>query len=156
MGTEIERKYLVTADGWRASADEGVAIRQFYLAARPGFSARIRILEARGATLTIKTGGGLCRGEYEYPIPLEDARELEAARIGSVVAKRRHRVPLGALTLEVDVFDGPHAPLVLGEIELPSVEARPALPIFLGREVTDDTRYTNAALAVAGRAPEQP
>jgi adenylate cyclase len=154
MGTEIERRYLVAKEGWRARADDGVAIRQFYLAARPSFSARIRIVEAREAILTIKTGGGLCRGEYEYPIPLDDARELEAARIGSVVAKRRHRLPLGELTVEIDVFEAPYAPLVLAEIELPSPEAQPVLPAFIGREVTDDARYTNAALAEAGRAPE--
>lgn len=153
MGTEIERKFLLRGDGWREAADRGTEIRQFYLAAREGVSVRVRIKDEAKALLTVKSGVGLSRGEYEYEIPLADAREMEAARLGHVLAKRRFRVPLGELTVEVDVFSGDLAPLVLAEIELPD-EAHPfERPDWLGREVSEDGRYTNAAMALNGRPP---
>lgn len=153
MGTEIERKFLLRGDGWRETADRGTEIRQFYLAAREGVSVRVRIKDEAKALLTVKSGVGLSRGEYEYEIPLADAREMEAARLGHVLAKRRFRVPLGELTVEVDVFSGDLAPLVLAEIELPD-EAHPfERPDWLGEEVSEDARYTNAAMALHGRPP---
>ncbi|KTR06801.1 adenylate cyclase [Aureimonas ureilytica] len=153
MGTEIERKFLLSGDGWRAAADEGTDIRQFYLAIREGLTVRARIKGEAKALLTIKSGVGMTRGEYEYEIPLADARELEAVRVGSLIAKRRFRVPLGALVVEVDCFSGDLAPLVLAEIELPAEDHAVDLPDWLGEEVTEDGRYTNAALAMAGRPP---
>ncbi len=153
MASEIERKFLMRDDSWRASADAGRSFRQFYLAAREGLSVRLRIVDEREARLTVKTGTGMRRGEYEYGVPLEDARELEAARIGRVVEKRRFRVPLGALCVEVDVFSAALAPLVLAEIELPDDGHAIDLPPYLGREVTGDPRYTNAALALAEALP---
>ena len=151
MGIEIERKFLLKSDGWRAAADGGTDIRQFYLAIREGLTVRARIKGEAKAFLTVKSGIGRARGEYEYEIPLADARELEASRIGALIAKRRFRVPLGALTVEVDCFSGDLAPLVLAEIELPAEDHAVELPDWLGEEVTDDGRYTNAALAMAGR-----
>ncbi|WP_279479276.1 CYTH domain-containing protein [Aureimonas sp. SK2] len=151
MGIEIERKFLLNGDGWRQEADEGTRIRQFYLAVREDLTVRVRLREGRGAMMTVKTGAGHARGEYEYPIPEADAAELEAARVGLVVSKRRHLVPLGDLTIEVDVFEGALAPLVMAEIELPALHHPVALPDWIGREVTRDPRYTNAALALNGR-----
>lgn len=154
MGTEIERKFLLRDESWRAFADEGRAIEQFYLAVREGLSVRLRILDGREARLTVKIGLGLRRGEYEYEVPVADAREMAEARIGRPIAKRRHRVPLaGGLAVEIDVFGGELAPLVLAEIELPDETHEVALPAFLGREVTGDGRYTNAALALGVTLP---
>lgn len=150
MGIEIERKFLVRDDSWRALADKGQALRQFYIAMREGVSVRLRVADERRAWLTIKTGSGLSRGEYEYPVPVADVGGLEAARQGEVVAKRRFRVPYGDLTVEVDVFEGALHPLVLAEIELPDESHKVELPAFLDREVTDDPGYTNARLAAAG------
>ncbi|WP_062015788.1 CYTH domain-containing protein [Aureimonas sp. AU4] len=150
MGVEIERKFLVRDDSWRPLADGGRSFRQFYIAMDKGVSVRLRVADERLAWLTIKTGAGLSRGEYEYPVPVADARDLEAARRGEVVAKRRFRVPHGDLTVEVDVFEGALAPLVLAEIELPSEAHEIELPSFLGREVTGDEGYSNGALAAHG------
>ncbi len=151
MGIEIERKFLLRGDGWRREADEGTDFRQFYLAVRDGLSVRVRIKDEAKALLTVKNGIGMRRGEYEYEIPLADARELEAAHLGEVVAKRRFRVPLGDLTVEVDVFSGALAPLVLAEIELPDEDHPFERPDWLGEEVSEDGRYTNASLALHGR-----
>ncbi|WP_182087306.1 CYTH domain-containing protein [Aureimonas sp. ME7] len=150
MGIEIERKFLLNGDGWRQGADEGTMIRQFYLAVREGLSIRVRHREGRPPVLTVKTGSGPARGEYEYPIPERDARELEGARIGHVVEKRRHLHPLGDVTIEIDVFSGSLSPLVLAEIELPAIDHPVPLPAWIGAEVSADKRYTNASLALNG------
>jgi adenylate cyclase len=156
MAIEIERKFRITDEAWRAHAEgEGRAIRQFYLAARDGFSMRVRIVDEARALLTLKTGTGVARGEYEYVIPLGDARELEAARVGRAIEKRRHRIAFGegGLVVEVDVFEGALAPLVIAEIELPAADHVVALPTWLGPEVTGDPGYNNAALALSDRPP---
>lgn len=150
MGIEIERKFLVRNEDWRPLADNGRSFRQFYIAMDKGVSVRLRVADERLAWLTIKTGSGLSRGEYEYPVPVADAHGLEGARRGEVVAKRRFRVPHGKLTVEVDVFEGALAPLMMAEIELPSEDHEVELPAFLDREVTGDADYSNASLAARG------
>jgi adenylate cyclase len=151
MGTEIERKFLVRDSSWQtASGGDNIAIRQFYLGRRDDFSVRVRIVDETDAFLTIKTGSGFARGEFEYPIPLQDALDLEPARIGISIAKRRHRLPHGDHLIEIDVFEGDLAPLVVAEIELETEMDAVELPAFLGREVTGDPAYSNVRLAVAG------
>jgi CYTH domain-containing protein len=154
VAREIERKFLVTGEAWRAgAAAPGVAYRQGYLSAGSdaGCTVRVRIGGER-AFLTVKgPAAGAARDEYEYPIPPADAAEmLERLCAGGAVEKVRHRVPFGGRTWEVDVFAGENAPLVVAEVELESAGAEVALPPWVGREVTEDPRYTNAALA---RAP---
>lgn len=154
MGREIERKFLVASDGWRpiwrAAGADSSAIRQVYLAAREGFSTRLRIIDDATAILTLKTGSGFSRGEFEYPVAPQDAAALEAAHIGIPIRKTRHRLPLGALTVEVDVFAGALAPLVLAEVELSHEAETFEPPDYFGREVTDDPGYSNARLALFG------
>ena len=150
MAREIERKFLVAGDGWRAAASPGIRYRQGYLSAGAdaGCTVRVRIGGER-AYLTVKgPAAGAARDEYEYPIPVADAAEmLERLSAGGVVEKVRHRVPFAGRTWEVDVFAGENAPLVVAEVEIESVDAAVKLPPWLGAEVTDDPRYTNAALA---------
>ena len=150
MATEIERKFLVAGDAWRAAAGPGIAYRQGYLSAGAdaGCTVRVRIGGER-AYLTVKgPATGPARDEYEYPIPVADAAEiLERLCAGGTVEKVRHRVPFAGRTWEVDVFTGENAPLVVAEVEIESTDAAVALPPWVGAEVTDDPRYTNAALA---------
>ena len=75
MGIEIERKFLVQNDGWRALAT-GKLYRQGYIAASPDCTVRVRIAGDQGY-LTIKGAtSGISRPEYEYGIPLEEAAQL--------------------------------------------------------------------------------
>lgn len=154
MATEIERKFLVTGDGWRSAVTSHVDIRQAYLAVTDANTVRVRIYGGM-AFLTIKSAGaGLSRQEFEFPIPVADAEALLALRRGRVIEKRRHVVPAGALQWEIDVFAGDFAGLVIAEIELPHETADIARPGWLGAEVTGDARYGNAQLAT-GDAPER-
>jgi adenylate cyclase len=155
MASEIERKFLVAGDRWKAQADRGKRIEQAYLASTDKASIRVRIVDDAEAMLTIKSAGsGTSRSEFEYSIPLDDARELMNLREGRVLQKRRHIVPAGKLRWEIDVFGGDLAGLVIAEIELPSEETDFERPSWLGRDVTDDRRYYNASLA-AGETPKR-
>ncbi|NKC29997.1 CYTH domain-containing protein [Falsiroseomonas selenitidurans] len=152
MGVEIERKFLVDGDGWRASArGAGVAMRQGYLSTGRSPVVRVRIAGER-AFLTIKGPGGLVRAEFEYAIPVADAEAMLALCPAPPLAKTRHDVPHAGHLWTVDVFEAPArlAGLVLAEVELSDAAETPDLPPWLGLEVTEDPRYANAALAIAG------
>ena len=149
MATEIERKFLVEADGWRQHADRGTAYRQGYLSTADNCSVRVR-LGGGQAWLNIKSAEvGASRSEYEYPIPLADAEAI-LDRLCQVppVEKTRYVVRYGDHNWEVDVFDGANAGLVVAEIELERVDQSFELPDWIGTEVTDDWRYYNSSLAV--------
>jgi adenylate cyclase len=154
MGSEIERKFLVSGDAWKAQADDGKSIRQAYLAATSKSSIRVRIVDESEAVITIKSAEeGAMRSEFEYAVPLDDARELMKLRDGRVIEKRRHDLPAGQYKWQIDAFDGDLAGLVIAEIELPHKDAEFERPSWLGREVTGDKHYYNVSLA-AGEMPE--
>jgi len=149
MATEIERKFLVQRDAWRADTAAGVRYRQGYLASFPSPVVRVRVAGDRGY-LTIKgPTSGISRMEFEYPIPLADAEAmLDALCAAPLIEKVRYRVPYAGHTWEVDAFEGANAGLLLAEVELPAADAPVELPPWVGREVSDDPRYFNANLAV--------
>lgn len=75
MGTEIERKFLVRGEAWRTGA-AGVRYCQGYLCLGAAATVRVRTCGGRGF-LTVKgPGNGMVRREYEYEIPVGDAREM--------------------------------------------------------------------------------
>jgi len=148
MAKEIERKFLVTGKSWRRGAGRGVSIRQAYLALTDTTSVRVRIIGNARAFLAIKSSQpGASRVEFEYPIPVKDARALMKLRTGRVIKKRRHVVKAGKDCFEVDVFKGDHSGLVIAEIELSAERAPFQRPEWLGKEVTGSKRYYNAHLA---------
>ena len=149
MAKEIERKFLVTGDAWRSGVT-GVPYRQGYLGAGADARCTVRArIAGERAFLTVKgRAAGGSRDEYEYPIPVADAEEmLERLCPGGLIEKFRYRVPFAGHTWEVDEFSGENAPLVVAEVELVRIDAEVTLPSWVGREVTYDPRYTNAALA---------
>ncbi|WP_133000882.1 CYTH domain-containing protein [Luteimonas arsenica] len=154
MAIEIERKFLVTGDGWRAAAHAVVPMAQGYLndqlsmdEGRQRASVRVR-LEGEDAFLNIKSRElGHTRQEFEYPLPVDDARALLALCVGGLVEKRRHLVRHGGHLWEVDEFLGDNAGLVVAEIELGSADEAFEHPGWLGVEATDCPRYYNLALA---------
>ena len=154
MGVEIERKYLVTSDAWRAAAHEVIPMAQGYLndtasidSGAQKASVRVRI-QGDQAFLNMKSREiGHTRQEFDYPIPVEDARALLALCVGGLIDKRRHLVDHGGLLWEVDEFLGDNAGLVVAEVELASADQAIDLPEWVGEEVTDQVRYYNLALA---------
>lgn len=155
MAKEIERKFLVRTDGWKSAVTSRTRIRQAYIAAEPDRSVRIRTRNDETAQLTLKFGKGiLTRDEFEYPISHDDAVEMLAFSIGNIIEKTRHTVEFEGFTWEVDVFEGIYRGLVTAEVEMESEADTPALPSWLGREVTGDKRYSNQALATERMRPE--
>lgn len=147
MGIEIERKFLVVGDDWRAAP--GVAYAQGYLNRDKARTVRVRIVQD-AAWLTVKGASvGATRAEFEYPIPLDDARQLLALCDGPLVRKTRRVVEHAGARWEIDEFEGDNAGLVVAEIELASEDTPFDPPPWLGAEVTHDPRYFNSSLAAA-------
>jgi adenylate cyclase len=146
LGIEIERKFLLAGDGWRASVERSLRMVQGYLGG-DRCSVRVRI-EGAEARLNIKSRTlGAVRTEYEYPLPLADAEDMLARFCPERVEKTRHYVSHGGKLWEIDEFSGGNAGLVVAELELAAVDEPYERPAWLGREVTDDPRYYNTALA---------
>lgn len=145
MGIEIERKFLVTGDGWRGRGRSS-RLRQGYLCASKERSVRVR-LDGRAGTLTIKgPTRGAVRAEFEYPLPTRDAAALLALCEGPLIDKTRTRVRFGGLLWEIDEFHGDNQGLIVAEVELSRARQRVVLPPWVGAEVTGDARYLNASL----------
>jgi adenylate cyclase len=145
MGIEIERKFLVSGDGWRQG--EGARYSQGYLNRDAQRTVRVRIAGER-AFLTVKgISKGATRSEFEYAIPTSDARQLLQLADGPVIEKIRRIVVHEGSRWEVDEFLGDNKGLVVAELELESEDQPFARPDWLGREVTDDARYYNSSLA---------
>jgi len=147
MAKEIERKFLVSGDGWRTEAP--LLIRQAYLSVDPARSVRVRLVGDR-ALLTIKgLSKGASRDEFEYAIPVTDAAYLlEHLCLRPRIEKYRHRQVFAGMLWEVDEFLGDNAGLVLAEVELDSEDQPFERPPWLGREVTGDARFFNSSLAL--------
>ncbi len=133
MGVEIERKFLVADERWRAAATGSVRYQQGYLSRSPTSAIRVRTDGAR-AYLNIKsTTDGITRLEFEYQIPLADAEELLArVALRPLIVKTRHYVDVA---------------LVVAEVELESADAALVRPPWVGREVSADPRYYNSSLS---------
>ena len=146
MATEIERKFLVKDDGWREGVHRSQQLRQGYLVSDEVRSVRIRISD-KTAQLNIKSGTlGVSRSEFEYVIPLEDARQLLELCRQPLLEKTRHLVRHGEHIWEVDVFEGANQGLVVAEVELSEPQESFQMPPWAGEEVSHDTRYYNSCL----------
>lgn len=146
MGKEIERKFLVTGDQWRALG-EGIVYRQGYLSTVKERTVRIRTINDK-AYLTVKgLTQGITRVEYEYEIPVTDANEmLDELCERPLIEKTRYTISTAGHIWEIDEFDGENYGLILAEVELASEDQAVDLPDWIGTEVSDDPRYYNANL----------
>ena len=148
MSREIERKFLVKRERWRADAAGGIVLRQGYLSDDPVRVVRVRVAGDK-AFLTIKgLTVGVERAEFEYEIPVDDANALlETMCARPLIEKTRHRVDHDGHAWYVDVFAGENAGLMIAEIELPRPDTTFSLPDWADTEVSDDPRYFNSNLA---------
>lgn len=146
MGTEIEKKFLLANDDWR-ELGSGNPYCQGYLNRERGLTVRVRIVNDRGV-LTIKgPSDGASRLEYEYEIPVDEAREmLDKFCHKPLIEKTRYKIEYAGFTWEVDEFKGDNEGLVFAEIELDEEGQDFEKPPWIGKEVTGDSRYYNANL----------
>ena len=146
MGTEIERKFLLTNDVWR-ELGEGVRYRQGYLNSIKERTLGVRTINEKGF-LTIKgITIGATRVEYEYEIPKDECTAmLDALAEKPIIDKSRYKVGYEGFTWEIDEFFGENQGLIVAEIELESEDQKFDKPEWIGEEVTGDPRYFNSNL----------
>lgn len=144
---EIERKYLVDKQKWLGiQKPEPKLIVQAYLVNTPAKTVRVRIKGSKGF-LTIKgPTESYTRSEFEYEIPVTDARQLIDQFAEKVIEKHRYEIQIENHIWEVDEFHGKLEGLLLAEIELNSEDETFTKPLWIGEEVSHDPEYFNAKL----------
>lgn len=146
MGKEIERKFLIKGEAWRALA-QGTMYRQGYLNSAKERTVRVRTVGDK-AFLTIKgITVGATRAEYEYEIPFGDCNALlDNLAEKPLIEKKRYKIKMAEFTWEIDEFFGDNQGLIVAEIELLSEDQAFDKPDWVGEEVTGDPRYFNSNL----------
>lgn len=146
MPLEIERKFLID-HALLERLKAGVRIVQGYLPTQENCAVRARIKGEKGY-LTLKGDNvGLVRPEFEYEIPLAEARQIiDELCFGVTIDKTRYEHEENGHIWEIDVFHGDNEGLVVAELELASESEHVDMPEWIRQEVTEDARYYNAQL----------
>lgn len=158
---EIERVWVLRSMPALPAGAERWTVEQGYLPVAGADSPEFPEGRLRRVTLddgrtrrfhTVKRGAGLVREEVERELGEAEFARWWPATAGRRLRKIRHRFAHDGLTWELDEFLD--LPLVMLEVELPDERAEATVPAFLAplveREVTEDARYRNAALATRG------
>ncbi len=143
---EIERKFLVKTLPENLDSYPCRHLAQGYLCVEP--VVRIR-RDNDKYELTYKSGGMMAHQEYNMPLTEQSFAHLKTKIDGRFIEKRRYMIPLEPYTVELDIFEGDLAPLIIAEVEFPSVEEANAFvaPDWFGEDVTYDGRYHNSYLS---------
>lgn len=144
---EIERKYLIEQLPENYNTFPFHQIEQGYLSTHP--VVRIR-RQDNEFFLTYKSGGLMVREEYNLPLTLEAYYHLRQKVDGILITKKRYLIPYNEhLTIELDVFEGDLAPLILAEVEFDTEEEANAFtpPEWFGEDVTFSSKYHNSTLS---------
>ena len=148
MPKEIERKFLIANEGWKAGVQRSSFFAQGYLSYDPERTVRVRETDTHGF-LTIKgLTVGLSRDEFEYEIPKDEAATLLKLCEHPPIQKRRYFVEHDGHLWEVDIFEGANEGLEVAEIELSREDEEFVRPEWLGEEVSGDRRYSNSSLSL--------
>ena len=149
MKYEIERKFLVNKDLWyKIEKPKGDLFRQGYISTEPNKTIRVRMTD-ESAFLTFKgLTVGSKRLEYEYEIPIKDAKEILDEFTDAGISKIRYKINHNGKVWEVDEFLDDNLGLVVAELELRSEDEKFDLPGWIDKEVTEDVRYFNSNLSL--------
>lgn len=142
---EIERKFTVKAMP-DLSSYKFLSLEQGYLSTNP--VVRVR-KEDDNYYLTYKGSGFIEREEYNLPLNEESYYHLIQKADGTVIAKKRYLIPYDKYTIELDVFEGKLAPLVIAEVEFDSLSEADSFrpPSWFGEDVTFNPEYSNSNLS---------
>ena len=148
MNIEIERKFLVINNLWKENEIRSFSIKQGYFLTSDKTAIRVRISD-NGSYITIKlpTSENNECPEFEYDIPLEDAKKLIDYCQPHIVEKTRHIVEYCGMIWEIDEFENRLHGFTVAEIELLHQDQDFIMPPWVGREVTGDIRFTNKYMA---------
>lgn len=143
---EIERKFLIKElpDSWDSYPHR--QLEQGYLCTGP--VVRIR-KDNEKYELTYKGKGMMVREEHNLPLTKEAYEHLKSKIDGRLICKKRYLIPYQEYTIELDVFEGDLAPLLLAEVEFPSEDAANAFvaPDWFAEDVTFSKLYHNTFLS---------
>ena len=148
---EFERKFLVRGDEYRSRGRE-IHLQQGYLSTDKDRTVRVRVEGDNKGLITIKgRSTGELQPEYEYEIPVEDAKQIIASLCGGkVIDKIRYAITVNGFDWVVDEFKGLNESLVIAEIEAVSEEelgrAIQSKPDWAAKDVTMDFKYRNSNL----------
>ena len=153
---EIERKFLLKRfpPGLRKFPHDTIV--QGYLAVgRGGLQVRLR-KKGFVRSLTFKQGTKGAREEREIRLSVDQFDALWPATAGRRLTKVRYDVPWKRHTIEIDIYRGRLAGLVVAEVEFDDQRSCAAFepPDWIGRDVTGKPKYSNVALALKGRSRE--
>ncbi len=147
MTVEIERKFLVANDGWRACVVGSQRLRDGLIGQFDGCKVRVRLGEKMASIAVKSPRSGPRRREFEYDIPPADAEAMLASVCGGrIVEKTRHSIFHAGIAWVVDVYDGNLAGIVLAEAELTDEAQIFAKPDWVGKEITGDPRFHKTTL----------
>ena len=150
---EIERKFLVNEIPEDLYKYPSCVISQGYLeAADDETEVRIRRKDDRFFK-TVKSGRGLERKETETVIGSDAYDKLWPETAGMRIEKRRYEIPYERHVIELDIYLGDLAGLIVAEVEFNSVDESGHFnpPSWFGKEVTDNPGYKNKSLAQYGK-----
>lgn len=151
MNLEIERKFLITKPEEYFASFNRNKINQAYIFQDVNMAFRVWIKNDKNAKICFKQKiDDLTRKEYEYEIPIEDAKQLYNDCLNKIEKTRYYIQIENNLTFEVDFFRNNLSGLSVAEIELPNSNVNFSKPEWLGEEITSDYRYLNSVLSVNG------
>lgn len=159
---EIERKFTVKQLPDNLEEYSFHHIEQAYLSVDPVVRVRKQDEEYY---MTYKGKGMMARDESNLPLNEDAYYHLREKADGNIISKKRYLIPLHnpgfkagfptppedyTLTIELDVFDPPFAPLIVAEVEFGSKEAAEAFvaPDWFDEDVTYHKEYHNSHLAL--------
>lgn len=162
---EIERKFTISKLPENLESYPCHIIEQAYLNTDP--VVRIR-REDDTFYLTYKGKGLLAREEYNLPLNEHSYYHLREKADGNVISKKRYVIPIlnpqfnmtqlssadfsvdqASLSVELDIFEPPFAPLIIAEVEFPDKETAEAFLLldWFSQDVTNDPAYHNSNLS---------
>ena len=144
---EIERKFTVDSEKWNnIEKPEPIQIFQSYLSTNPECTVRVRIKGKKGF-LTIKGKSiGISRSEFEYEIPLEEAKQMINSFAQKTLSKLRYEIQVDNHLWEVDVFKGKLDGLIVAEIELTNENESFTKPEWVIEDVSDNIEFYKSRL----------
>ncbi len=144
---EIERKYLIEKLPDNLNTYPYRTLEQGYLCTNPV----IRIRKDNDKyELTYKSTGLMVREECNLPLNREAYEHMKTKTDGRLIRKKRYMIPCNdTLTIELDIFEGDLAPLLLAEVEFPDEETANSFtpPEWFGEDVTFSPQYHNSNLS---------
>ena len=147
MTLEIERRFLIKNDNWKAFATKKIFIEQGYLSkSLDDWIIRVRFTGKDFKIALKKHIKSFTNFEFEYCIPKQDG-EIIMSNLSNTIKKERFFLEVEKKFWIIDCFKENNYPLEIAEIELSNEEEDLFLPSFISKEITGLTHYSNFSLA---------